>query len=160
MADFSRVSLHASAKIPATADQVWDLIRDWAGMLQWWLPAEKGGLQGVQLLGCELIGTPGSVPRTRRMTLSDGALVDETIVYQNDDSRRIHYIKADDQSITGYAATTYVDELEDGCCTVYISSEFDVRSPAERVSGAARFEAVYAAMFKGYVEYFARSSAG
>jgi hypothetical protein len=155
----SRVSLRSSAEIPAPAGQVWDLICDWAGMLQWWLPAEKGGLQGAELTGCELIGAPGSVPRTRRMVLSDGTTVDETIVYQNDKSRRIHYMKADDQSISGYLASTYVDELENGNCIVYISSEFDVGGPAERASGAARFEAVYAAMFKGYIDYFTRSPA-
>lgn len=153
-----RVALHSSAEIAAPADQVWELVSDWAGMLRWWLPAEQGGLQGVQLIDCKLIGMPDAVPRTRRMVLSGGATVDETIVYQNDQQRRIHYLKADDQLISGYAATTYVDELEQGGCVVYISSGFDVRTPAERESGAARFEAVYAAMFKGYSEYFARPS--
>ena len=51
----------------------------------------------------------------------------------------------------------HVDELDHGSCVVCISSEFDVRTPAERESGAARFEAVYAAMFKGYIAYFATS---
>jgi hypothetical protein len=105
--------VHKSAEISAPAEQVWDLICDWAGMLRWWLPVEKGGLQGPALIGCELIGMPGSVPRTRRMTLSDGRVAEETIVYQNDETRRIHYTKADDQAVTGYLATTYVDDLEE-----------------------------------------------
>jgi hypothetical protein len=93
--------VHKSAEIPAPTEQVWDLICDWAGMLRWWLPAEKGGLRGPVLIGCELIGMPGSVPRTRRMTLSDGTVAEETIVYQNDETRRIHYTKSDDQAVTG-----------------------------------------------------------
>lgn len=150
----SRVSLHASTEIAAPADRVWELIRDWAGMLRWWLPADRGGLRGAQLIGCELLGTPGSVPRTRRMLLGDGSTVDETVVYQNDETRRIHYLKADEETITGYAATTHVDELPQGGCAVHVSSSFDVRSPADRASAMARFEAVYAAMLRAYREYF------
>ncbi|HEX4216713.1 MAG TPA: SRPBCC family protein [Candidatus Dormibacteraeota bacterium] len=155
MSDSARVSLHASAEIPAPADRVWELIQDWAGMLGWWLPADRGGLEGAELIGCERLGTPGAVPRTRRMLLGDGTAVEETITYQNDETRRIHYLKADDRTITGYAATMYVDELPPGGCAVHVSSSFDVRSPAERAAGLARLEAVYAAMLRGYREYFA-----
>lgn len=158
MSGSTRVSLHASAEIPAPAERVWELIRDWAGMLRWWPRADGGGLKGSQLIGCELVGTPGAVPRTRRMLLGDGTAVEETIVYQNDETRRIHYLKADDRTITGYAATTYVDDLPHGGCAVHVSSSFDVRTPAERAAGVARFEAVYAAMLKGYREYFARQA--
>jgi hypothetical protein len=125
-------------------------------MLRWWLPAEKGGLRGPALIGCELIGAPGSVPRTRRMTLSDGRVAEETIVYQNDETRRIHYTKSDDQAVTGYLATTYVDDLEDLRCAVRISSAFDVSNTTGHTTAAARFEAVYMAMFDGYRQYFTR----
>jgi hypothetical protein len=153
----SRVTVHKWAEVSASAEQVWDLICDWAGMLRWWLPAEKGGLRGPALVGCELIGTPGSVPRTRRMTLSDATVAEETIVYQNDETRRIHYAKIDDQAVTGYLATTYVDDLGDTRCAVHISSAFDVSQPAGRATAVARFEAVYVAMFDGYSRYFTRS---
>lgn len=149
--------MHEWTEIPASAGQVWELICDWAGMLRWWLPVGDGGLQGLALVSCELAGVPGSVPRTRRMVLSDGTVAEETIVYQNDETRRIHYTKADDQAVTGYLATTYVDDLGDARCAVHISSTFDVATPADRATAAARFEAVYAAMFKGYRRYFTRS---
>jgi Polyketide cyclase / dehydrase and lipid transport len=154
----SRITVHKSAEIPASAEQVWDLICDWAGMLRWWLPAGKGGLQGPALIGCELIGTPGSVPRTRRMTLSDGRMAEETIIYQNGETRRIHYTKSDDQAVTGYFATTYVDDLEDTRCALHISSVFDISNPAGHTTAAARYEAVYMAMFDGYSRYFTRSA--
>ena len=101
MSGASRVALQNSAEIPASAEHVWDLICDWAGMLRWWPPTEKGGLSGPTLVGCELIGAPRSVPRTRRITISDGTVVEETVSYQNDETRRIHYLKADDQNIRG-----------------------------------------------------------
>jgi hypothetical protein len=56
------------------------------------------------------------------MTLSDGRMAEETIIYQNDETRRIHYTKSDDQAVTGYFATTYVDDLEDTRCALHISS--------------------------------------
>jgi hypothetical protein len=92
------------------------------------------------------------------MTLSDGREAEETIVYQNDETRRIHYTKSDDQAVTGYLATTYVDDLEDTRCAVHISSVFDVSNPAGRTTAAARYEAVYMAMFDGYSRYFTRSA--
>jgi hypothetical protein len=149
-----RVTVHKSAEVPAPAEQAWELICDWAGMLRWWLPSRKGGLQGPALIGCELIGTPGSVPRTRRMTLSDGRVAEETIIYQNNKTRRIHYTKSDDQAVTGYLATTYVDDLEDTRCAVHISSAFDVSEPAGPTTAAARFEAIYTTMIDGYRRYF------
>jgi hypothetical protein len=60
--------------------------------------------------------------------------------------------------VTGYVATTYVDELDSGGCTVHLVSMFDVNDPADRAVAAARFEAVYNAMFNGYRRYFARQA--
>lgn len=164
MRGYPRVTVHESAVIPAPAGQLWELLCDWAGMLRWWLPAENGGLEGPALVSCELIGTPGSVPRTRRMTLSDETVAEETIIYQNDQTRRIHYTKADDQAITGYAATTYVDDLGEARCEVHICAAFDVSRPAARTAAAARaaatarFAAIYTAMFNGYRQYLTRSA--
>jgi Polyketide cyclase / dehydrase and lipid transport len=154
------MTVHKSGEVLAPAEQVWDLICDWAGMLRWWLPADQGGLQGPGLIGCELIGTAGSVPRTRRMTLSNGTVADETVVYENDETRRIHYTKSDDQAVTGYLATTYVDDLDRRSCVVHISSQFDVTQPAAGPAAAARFESIYLAMFDGYRRYFSRLSPG
>jgi hypothetical protein len=151
-----RVALRKSAEIPAPADEVWELISDWAGMLRWWLTAEEGGLQGPALIGCELIGEHGSVPRTRLMTLGNGVTVRETIFYQNDETRRISYTKSDDRTVSGYVASTYVDDLGSGACTVAVVSMFDVDHPDDRAAAAARFEAVYAAMLDGYRRYFTR----
>jgi len=55
--------------------------------------------------------------------------------------------------VPAYFASTYVDDLEDTRCALHISSVFDVSKPAGRTT-AARFEAVYTAMFDGYSRYF------
>jgi Polyketide cyclase / dehydrase and lipid transport len=158
VAEPARVTVHASVDIPAPAVAVWELMSDWAGMLRWWLPAGEGGLPGPALISCELIGQPGAVPRTRRMTLSNGTVTDEMIFYQNDQTRRISYLKSDEPSITGYVATTYVADLADSGCTVHLSTMFDVTNPAGRAAAVTRFEAVYAAMFDGYRRYFTQSA--
>ena len=43
-------------------------------MMRWSLSAKSGGSLGT-LVKCELIGAPGEVPRTRRMTLSSGHIL-------------------------------------------------------------------------------------
>jgi hypothetical protein len=84
---FSRAELHKSAEISASAGEVWDLLTDWAGMLRLWLAPEQGGLPAPTLVSCELIGERGLVPRTRRMTLDNGVIVEEQVFYQDDNSR-------------------------------------------------------------------------
>jgi Polyketide cyclase / dehydrase and lipid transport len=155
----SRVSLHKSAQLSAPPADVWALICDWAGMLRWWLPAAQGGPPGPALIGCDLIGAPDGVPRTRRMTLENGLTADEQVFYQDDDTRRMYYTKSPDQRITGYVASTYVDPAPGGC-TVHIASTFDVLDPARRDGAAAFYEGIYTAMFEGYERYFRRLAAG
>lgn len=92
----ARVEIHESVDISASADEVWELVSDWAGMLRWWLSADDGGLQGPTLIACSLVGEPESVPRKRRMELDNDAIVEEEIFYQNNETRRIHYFKADE----------------------------------------------------------------
>jgi hypothetical protein len=151
----ARVEIHESVDISASADEVWELVSDWAGMLRWSLSADDGGLQGPTLIACSLVGGPENVPRKRRMKLDNGAIADEEIFYQNNETRRLHYVKADDQDIKGYVASTYVDVPSATTCTVHVSSSFDALFPLKPASAVARFKAIYTAMFNGYRRYFA-----
>ena len=161
MATFSRVELHKSADIPASASEVWNLLTDWAGMFRWRLTAEQGGAPGPALVGCELIGERGAVPRTRRMTLADGIIVEEQIFYQSDETRRIYYSKSATADVTGYIASAYVDEIDGEHCTLHLSSSFDVSPAADLAAIIARFEAIYEkAIFNGFRRYFAKDAAG
>jgi uncharacterized protein (TIGR02118 family) len=154
----SRAEVHQSAEIPASASQVWDLLTDWAGMLRWWLSAEQGGLPGPTLVKCDLVGKHGVVPRTRRMILDNGLVVEEKIFHQDDNSRRIYYSKTEPPGspVRGYIATAYVDDddIEADRCTLHISSSFDVEFPATPEAAVTRFESIYQSMFRGFQHYF------
>jgi hypothetical protein len=62
---FSRAEVHKSAEIPASAQEVWNLLTDWAGMMRWWLVAERGGLAGPTLV---------SIQRFSELLLKDSSL--------------------------------------------------------------------------------------
>jgi hypothetical protein len=134
MPEFSRVELHKSTEIPASADEVWSLLTDWAGMFRWRLTAEQGGAPGPALVKCELIGEPGAVPRTRRMTLGNGAIGEEQLFYQNDETRRIYYSKNATAEVSGYIASAYVDEIDGKSCTLHVSSMSVPRAILQRPS--------------------------
>lgn len=158
---FSRAKVHKSAEIPASAGEVWDLLTDWAGMLRWWLTAEQGGLPGPPLVKCDLVGERGVVPRTRRMTLDSGLVVEEQIFHQDDNSRRIYYSRTEPPGspVSGYIATAYVDDIEGDRCTLHISSSFDVQFPADPEAAAIRFEIIYQSIFRCFQNYFSRTKA-
>ncbi|HWN35994.1 MAG TPA: SRPBCC family protein [Pseudonocardia sp.] len=150
-----RVALHRSATVSASADELWDLITDWAGMSRWRLTADDGGVRGPTLASCELVGAPHELPRTRRMLFDNGGVVEERLFHQDDGVRRIYYTKSDSSGSTGYLATTYVDAIDVNTCAVHIASWFDVRAGADPLTAAAWYEGVYDAMFRGFQRYFA-----
>jgi hypothetical protein len=147
-----RVELQKSEEIPASADEVWALLTDWAGMMRWSLSAKRGGALGM-LVRCELIGEPDKVPRTRRMILSSGAAVEEELFYQNDETKRIYYRKTDTSGTRGYLASSYFDEVDDRRSRLHILSWFDTEEKAS--VAAARYEAIYGGIFEGFRAYFA-----
>jgi len=147
-----RVELHRSEEIAASADEVWALLTDWAGMMRWSLSAKRGGALGT-LVGCELIGEADKVPRTRRMILSSGAAVEEELFYQNDETKRIYYRKSDTFGTKGYLASSYVDQVNDRESRLHILAWFDAEEDAS--AAAARYAAIYEGIFEGFRTYFA-----
>ena len=147
-----RVELHKSGEIPASADEVWALLTDWAGMMRWSLSARRGGALGT-LVGCELIGEAGKVPRTRRMILSSGAAVEEELFYQNNETKRITYRKTDTFGTRGYVASSYVDAVDSRTSRLHILSWFDAEEDSS--AAAARYSAIYEGIFEGFRTYFA-----
>jgi len=150
MTTTQRVELRSSEEIPAPADEVWALLTDWAGMKRWSLSAKGGSL--AMLVKCELIGAAGEIPRTRRMTLSSGAAVEEELFFQDDATKRIYYRKNDSFGTKGYLACSYVDAIDDRSCRLHIMSWFDFEGDA--AAGAARYEAIYRGIFAGFRQYF------
>jgi hypothetical protein len=150
-----RVELHKSDEIPASAEAVWALLTDWAGMMRWSLSAKRPSALGL-LVKCDLIGDARAVPRTRRMTLESGVTVEEELFYQNDETRRIYYRKNDAFGTKGYIASSYVDELADDRCRLHVLSWFDTDQEAS--AAAARYEAIYQGIFDGFKAYFVAAS--
>src|SRR5262249_15814639 len=154
MSQINRVELHKSSEIPASAQEVWALLTDWAGMLRWSLSAKRAGPLGT-LVKCELIGRADEIPRTLRMTLDSGATVDEELFYQDDETRRIYYRKNDSFGTKGYIPSSYVDALESTRCRLPISSWFD----ADQEASAARYETIYQGILDSFKAYFSTAAA-
>ncbi|WP_243793496.1 SRPBCC family protein [Saccharopolyspora gloriosae] len=74
---------YASAVVPATADQVWALVRDFNGLPQWH-PA-------IKTSEIEAGASPAEVGATRRLTLADGGVVRERLVALDDTARAYTY---------------------------------------------------------------------
>jgi len=93
------------------------------------------------------------------MTLDSGAVVEEQLFHQDDNSRRLYYSKTEppDSTVSGYIATAYVDDTQDDRCILHISSSFDVQLPADPEVAATRFGIIYESIFKGFQKYFART---
>jgi hypothetical protein len=146
-----RVELHESDEIPASAQEVWALLTDWAGMMRWSLSAKGAGPLGT-LIRCDLAGERNGIPRTRRMILSSGVAVEEQLFYQDDASRRIYYRKSDGFGTKGYIASSYVEEVGEYRCRFHILSWFDFEGEAS--AGSARYKAIYKGIFDGFKAYF------
>jgi hypothetical protein len=156
MPKVSRVELHKFAEIPAPASEVWNLLGDWAGMLRWWPTADPG--VGPKLMKCDLIGEHGTLPRTRRMTLDNGVVIEEQIFHQDDCARRIYYTRTEPagSEVSGYIASAYVDEIDNHTCMMHFCSWFDIHATASGAA-AARFETIYQVIFDGFRNYFSNT---
>ena len=91
MRKFKRGHAEVRGIVDAPIDQVWELLTDWAGLLRWWVKPEDGGRPGPDLASVDLVGGPQDVPRTRVVRHVTGSTVDETLLLQNDETRRIYY---------------------------------------------------------------------
>ena len=101
-----------SEKIPANAQQVWEMIGNFNSLADWHPAIEKSELE-----------EGGSV---RRLTMPDGTIIVETLT-----SERIYeYVIPDGQlPLSGYKAFIRVVEDDDGNCTATWESEFEPQAP-------------------------------
>ena len=101
-----------SEKIPANAQQVWEMIGNFNSLADWHPAIEKSELE-----------EGGSV---RRLTMPDGTIIVETLT-----SERIYeYVIPDGQlPLPGYKAFIRVVEDDDGNCTATWESEFEPQAP-------------------------------
>jgi len=82
--------------------------------------------------------------------------VEETLLHQNDQSRRIYYNMTPNAQVQSYFATMFIDEVDQNSCILHVSSCFDVAPDVADVDAVkSKFEATYEkALFNGLRAYF------
>lgn len=105
-----------SEKIPASAQQVWDMIGNFNSLADWHPAIQRSELE-----------EGGTV---RRLTMPDGTTLVETLVSEDGKERTYEYALPDGQlPVSGYTARVHVTEDDDGNCTANWESEFEPQSP-------------------------------
>jgi len=105
-----------SEKIPANAQQVWEMIGNFNSLVDWHPAIEKSELE-----------EGGSV---RRLTMPDGTTIVETLTSEDGKERIYEYVIPDGQlPLSGYKAFIRVVEDDDGNCTATWESEFEPQAP-------------------------------
>lgn len=166
MRTFKRGHAEVRGIVDAPAADVWELLTDWAGFDRWWIKPEEGGRPGPDVASTELVGAPTDVPRTRIVRHVTGSVVDETLLVQNNETRRIYYNMVYRPNPGGavlrsefenYMATTTVDTLSNGQTLMTFKSEFDVIDPADYDLMRSIIERTYTdAILQGFRRYFSR----
>lgn len=156
-----RVAPSTSGEVDAPADEVWELLTDFGGVLRWW-PQDEGSPVGIERV--TLTGDHGTVPRTRDVVIAGGSVV-ETLLLEDDRAMRIYYTLEDEgmaaifgmpsTSTFNYLATTTVDRLPGDRSRMSFSSTFDIPGDADPVVCRERIEATYNAILEGFSRYFA-----
>lgn len=148
-----RVRVARSAVIPASAQDVWRLLRDFNGHADWHPAVAESRLED---------GASGdAVGAVRAFRLADGAFLREQLLAHSDAARRFTYcILEAPVPIVGYVATMEVRSVtEDDSAVVFWSSEFD--PPAAQAAALERMvaEDVYAAGLAALRRRFGRAGA-
>lgn len=114
-------SLRSHAVLEHDASAVWDVVRD-AGNIAAWFPA----------MTASTIEGP-----LRRVTLTDGSVIEEEIVTSDDDLRRLQYVaRAGDLPVESHLGTVDVIELGPGRSILVYSTEIEPASLADAFQGA------------------------
>ena len=148
---FTRLHLTHEADICASAEDAWDLLLDWAGLLRWW-PEDAP----FKIEQCDLVGEHGRVPRTREVHPGGGLVVPETLLVQDDEAKRIYYNMGQNPviNVRNYLATTTVDATGPDTCHMIFSSHSDVDENTDPEPFKAGILTVYSTIESGFNRYF------
>lgn len=165
MGKFQRGYAEVRGIVAAPPEDVWELLTDWGGFNRWWIQPEDGGRPGPRIASVDLVGAPDELPRTRVIRHETGSVVDETLLIQNDDTKRIYYDMRPRRNPGGavlraefenYLATTTVDALPEGQTLMTFRSEFDLVEDANMDLMRSLIERTYTdAILQGFRRYFA-----
>lgn len=163
---FQRGHAEVRGVVNASPEDVWELLTDWDGFDKWWVKPADGGRPGPDLARVELVDPADQIPRTRVIHHVTGSAVEETLLLQDDETRRIYYNMVPRLNPDGvvlrseyrnYLATTLVDGLPDGTTLMTFKSEFDLIEGADMQLMQSIIERTYTdALLLGFRRYFAR----
>jgi ribosome-associated toxin RatA of RatAB toxin-antitoxin module len=142
---------YASGVVPASADAVWSLIRDF-NSLPTWLPA---------ITASELInGSGAEIGAVRRLTLGDGGIVVERLLVLDDPDRSLTYEFVENPfGARRYVATLSVSPVTaTGEAFVEWWAEFDAEAADEKRLTDFFADAVYGGGIAALREHFATAS--
>ena len=139
---------YASAVIPASVEQVWEVARDFNG-----LPAWHSAIEGSSLDS----GGPTEVGAVRRLTLGDGGVVVERLLRLDDADRVCTYeILESPFAVRRYVATfTFAPVTDTGQTFGQWWAEYDAEAADEAELTAFFAGGVFAGGFAGLQERFA-----
>ena len=166
MGKYQRGHAEVRGVVNASPEDVWKLLTDWAGFEKWWVKPADGGRPGPDLARVELVDPADQIPRTRVIHHVTGSAVDETLLVQDDETRRIYYNMIFRPNPGGavlrseyrnYLATTLVDGLPDGSTLMTFKSEFDLVEGSDMDLMRSIIERTYTdAILNGFRRYFER----
>ena len=139
---------YASAVIPASVEQVWEVARDFNG-----LPAWHSAIEGSSLDS----GGPTEVGAVRRLTLGDGGVVVERLLRLDDADRVCTYeILESPFAVRRYVATfTFAPVTDTGHTFGQWWAEYDAEAADEAELTALFAGGVFAGGLAGLQERFA-----
>jgi carbon monoxide dehydrogenase subunit G len=124
------VSVKVSERIDATAEQVWDLFRDFGGIQRF-----SAGIEKVEVTG-------SGIGAVRTLSLPGGLTLQERLEAFDDAGRRLQYaIVGGPIPVTNYLATIEVTDEGKGCRMDW-SSQFEPKGISDD-QGRAMIEGVY-----------------
>jgi hypothetical protein len=139
---------YASGVVPASADDVWQIVRQFNGLADWHPIISESKIES---------GSAQEVGAIRRLTLADGSQVAERLLMLNDDDRSYTYAFTDPGAmpVRSYKSTVRVAPITaTGQAFVEWWAWFDSEAAVERDMSKTYSEAVYAAGIAALAERF------
>jgi uncharacterized protein YndB with AHSA1/START domain len=148
-----RMTAAREGEVDAPAEEVWELLTDFGGILRWW-PQDESSPIGIERV--TLIGEHGTVPRSREIQVTGGSATEE-LYLADERAMRIYYDMKDGgiPNVFNYLATTAVDRLPGDRSLMIFSSHYDIPADADASFYRQRVEAVYDTILEGFRRFFA-----
>jgi hypothetical protein len=145
MTNLERGSVSVSREVSVSAQEFWDMLRDWPAVQKWHPPVDDPPFIGATLKEGHDSRT---LPCTRLMHFKSSnaapAAFEETLLHADAEAKRIYYsFNGFRDRMRNYLATTTVDDLGNGRAYVTCASSFDVPEGASLEHNKAFLAAIY-----------------